>query len=145
MSDIATREDCERLVRAFYARAFDDAIIGWLFTDVAKLDLEAHVPRITAFWETVLLGARSYAGGAFRPHVVLHDKVGLKGGHFRRWLALWAQTVDELFAGATAELAKAHAERVAAAFHERLSTHPSPDDDPLPAVDVLTVIAPRRT
>jgi hemoglobin len=139
--DISTREDCERLVRAFYGRALTDEVIGWLFTDVAKLDLEAHVPRITAFWETVLLGAQSYTGGAFRPHALLHRKAGLRGGHFTRWLALWGQTVDELFAGPTAELAKAHAQRVAAAFHERLEAHAAPDDGP----PVLTVIARRPT
>ena len=50
MADIETRADCERLVRAFYERALVDPVIGWLFTDVAKLDLEEHVPRITDFW-----------------------------------------------------------------------------------------------
>jgi hemoglobin len=118
--DIETRADCERLVRAFYGRALVDPIIGFLFTDVAKLDLEAHVPRITNFWETILLGARSYGGGAFRPHVELHFKVPLKRGHFDRWLYLWAMTLDELFAGERAELAKSHATRVAAAFESRL-------------------------
>lgn len=118
--DIETRADCERLVRAFYGRALVDPIIGFLFTDVAKLDLEAHVPRITNFWETVLLGARSYGGGAFRPHVELHFKVPLTRGHFDRWLYLWAMTLDELFEGERAELAKAHAVRVAAAFASRL-------------------------
>src|SRR3954447_6216632 len=114
--DIESRDDCETLVRAFYAQAFADPLIGWLFTDVAKLDLEAHVPRITSFWETVLLGTPSYAGGAFRPHAELHTKAPLRGGHFVRWLALWDATVDELFAGTTANLAKAHAHRVANAF-----------------------------
>ncbi len=118
--DIETREDCERLVRTFYGRALSDPIIGWLFTDVAKLDLEAHVPRITSFWETVLLGAQSYSGGAFRPHAELHSKARLRAGHFERWLALWRATVDELFAGERAELAKAHAVRVARAFLGRL-------------------------
>jgi hemoglobin len=128
VSDIATREDCERLVRAFYGRALEDPIIGWIFTDVAKLDLEKHIPVIASFWETVLLGARSYSGGAFRPHAELHAKVGLRGGHFVRWLALWEQTVDELFEGERAELAKAHAQRVARAFRQRLDAHASPDD-----------------
>jgi hemoglobin len=123
--DIEDRADCERLVRAFYAKAFADPVIGFLFVDVAKLDLEAHVPRITSFWETVLLGARSYAGGAFRPHAQLHHRVPLRAGHFERWLALWGATVDELFAGERAELAKAHAWRVAHAFHGRLQTMPS--------------------
>ncbi len=73
--DIESRADCERLVRAFYGRALTDPIIGFIFADVAKLDLEAHVPQITSFWETVLLGGQSYRGGAFRPHAELHMKV----------------------------------------------------------------------
>lgn len=119
-TDIETRDDCERLVRAFYGRAMVDSIIGFLFTDVAKLDLVEHVPRITSFWETILLGAHSYGGGAFRPHIELNFKVPLKRGHFDRWLHLWSMTVDELFAGERAELAKSHAIRVAGAFESRL-------------------------
>ena len=138
LHDIETREDCERLVRAFYGRALEDPIIGWLFTDIAKLDLEAHVPRITSFWETVLLGAQTYGGGAFRPHVELHMKARLRAGHFERWLALWRLTVDELFAGERAELAKAHALRVAHAFHRRLESIPVPEDLG-PAPSTLTV------
>ena len=129
-TDIATRADCERLVRAFYGRALDDEIIGWLFTDVAHLDLEAHVPVIASFWETILLGAQSYSGGAFRPHAALNAKAPLRGGHFHRWLALWNETVDELFAGPRAELAKAHAARVADAFHRRLQGLPDPPPPP---------------
>jgi hemoglobin len=124
--DIETRDDCERLVRAFYGRALADAMIGYLFTDVAKMDVEAHIPVIASFWETILLGARSYGGGAFRPHAELHAKSSLRRAHFQRWLVLWEETVDELFAGPRAELAKAHAHRVAHAFHGRLQTHPSP-------------------
>jgi hemoglobin len=120
VADISTREDCERLVRAFYGKALGDPIIGYLFTDIAKLDLEAHVPKIASFWETVLLGAHSYRGGAFAPHAVLHMKAPLQRGHFERWLWLWHATVDELFAGARADLAKSHANRVASAFHGRL-------------------------
>ena len=132
--DIETRADCERLVRAFYGRALEDPIIGWIFVDVAKLDLEAHVPVIASFWETMLLGAQSYSGGAFRPHADLHTKVGLRSGHFERWLVLWRTTVDEMFAGERAELAKAHAARVARAFQGRLATMPEPGD-PAPAGD----------
>jgi hemoglobin len=124
--DIETREDCERLVRAFYSRALVHPIIGFIFTDVAKLDVEAHVPVIASFWETILLGKRSYGGGAFAPHAALHARVPLRAGHFESWLALWRATVDELFEGERAELAKAHAERVAAAFHRRLNAYEPP-------------------
>ncbi len=128
VSDIESRADCERLVRAFYGRALEDPIIGWIFTDVAKLDLDAHVPVIASFWETILLGAQSYSGGAFRPHAALHARIGLRAGHFERWLVLWCTTVDELFSGERAELAKAHALRVGQAFHGRLQALPSPQD-----------------
>ncbi len=125
--DIEDRADCEALVRAFYGRAMGDPVLGFIFTDVRRLDLEAHVPVITSFWETVLLGGRSYRGGAFRPHVEIHAQVGLRAGHFERWLALWHATVDELFAGERATLAKAHADRVAHAFHGRLQAYrPTP-------------------
>ena len=126
--DIETREDCEVLVRAFYGRAMEDAVIGFIFTDVARLDLEAHVPHITAFWETLLLGAQTYDGGAFHPHAALHAKVELRAGHFQRWLGLWYETVDEMFAGPTAELSKATAFRLANAFRGRLERYPSPRD-----------------
>jgi hemoglobin len=144
LRDIESRGDCERLVRTFYGRALEDPIIGFIFVDIAKLDLEAHVPRITSFWETILLGAQSYGGGAFRPHAELHAKVRLRAGHFERWLALWAATVDELFAGDRAELAKAHALRVGRAFHQRLQALPSPADQPAPAGLTVTQHGPRR-
>ncbi|MEZ5123862.1 MAG: group III truncated hemoglobin [Solirubrobacterales bacterium] len=119
--DIETRGDCERLVAAFYDSAMADPMIGYLFTDVAQLDLDKHLPVIASFWETVLLGAQTYAGGAFAVHATLDRKSPLHRAHFERWLVLWGETVDELFAGPTAELAKQHALCVAAAFHRRLA------------------------
>jgi hemoglobin len=138
LRDIEDRGDCERLVRAFYGRAMADTMIGWIFVDVAELDLEEHVPVIASFWETILLGTQSYRGGAFAPHAALHAKAALRGGHFDRWLVLWRATIDELFAGERAELAKAHAARVARAFHGRLQAIPSASGTaaPTPALSV---------
>jgi hemoglobin len=138
VADIETRADVERLVRAFYGRALTDPIIGFIFTDVAKLDLEAHVPRIASFWETVLLGNRTYRGGAFGPHAELHAKVELREGHFERWLQLWFETVDEMFSGDRANLAKIHALRVGRAFHQRLQSFPSPADASASGLTITT-------
>ncbi|WP_354702188.1 hypothetical protein DSM112329_02542 [Paraconexibacter sp. AEG42_29] len=142
LGDIESRADCERLVRAFYGRALTDPVIGFIFTDIARLDVEAHVPVIASFWETILLDAHSYGGGAFRPHAELHARVELRSGHFERWLALWRTTVDELFAGERADLAKSHAQRVAGAFERRLPQRgAAPAGDPV--VGGLLVIEPR--
>jgi len=64
--------------------------------------------------------------------------VRLREGHFTQWLNLWSGTVDELFAGERAELAKAHAHRVAQAFLARLQHVPS-SADPAPLTTGLTV------
>lgn len=129
--DIESPADCERLVRAFYGKAMVDEEIGWIFTDVAQLDLEAHIPVIASFWETILLDAQTYGGGAFGVHAELHRKAGgLRKEHFERWLVLWCQTVDELFDGPLAAAAKVHALRVANAFHGRLQMYPVPDGSP---------------
>jgi hemoglobin len=48
--DIQTRADVDDLMNRFYARAMSDAVIGYIFTDAAELDLETHLPVIGDFW-----------------------------------------------------------------------------------------------
>ena len=86
------------------------------------------MPRITSFWETILLGAGTYSGGAFGPHAQLHAKAELREAHFERWLQIWFGTVDDMFQGERANVAKVHALRVARAFHGRLQNFASPAD-----------------
>lgn len=116
-------------MEAFYERAMSDPVIGFIFVDVAHLDLQEHLPRIASFWQTILLGEHTYTGNPFAAHARLHKQVELRSGHFERWLGLWSQTVDELFIGERAEAAKVHARRVASAFRRRLDEHPSAADD----------------
>jgi hemoglobin len=52
--------------------------------------------------------------------------VELREAHFERWLRLWSTTVDDGFAGERADQAKAHAVRVAHAFHGRLQGFATP-------------------
>jgi hemoglobin len=118
--DIQNRNDIERLVIAFYQRAFADEMLGPIFTDVAQMDLEAHLPQMCDFWETVLFRAGNYRGNAFRPHARINSLFSLQWEHFEQWLSLWAMTVDELFAGSTADLAKQQAAQVGSAIMRRL-------------------------
>lgn len=128
LPDIASRADIERLVDRFYRVAMADPLIGYLFTDVAHLDLDKHRPVITSFWETLLLDAGTYGGGAFGVHYALHQKSPLQAGHFARWVVLWTDAVHELFDGPVATAAVAHGARIAAAFQRRLE---HPELDPL--------------
>lgn len=118
--DLADRKDVETLIQTFYGRAFCDPLLGPVFLDIAHLDLDAHLPVICDFWETVLFRAGTYRRNALQVHAELHEKAPLTIHHFRRWLQLWVATTDDLFAGPKAAAAKTQAGRIAWAFSRRL-------------------------
>jgi hemoglobin len=118
--DLADRDDVAELVTTFYTRAFADEVIGHIFTDVARMDLDRHLPIMCDFWQTVLFNAGLYRRNALQLHYVLHARHPLEQRHFDRWLLLWTTTVDDLFAGPVAERAKLQATRIAGSIHRRL-------------------------
>lgn len=118
--DIEDRSDIADLVETFYRRAFEDDLLGPIFTDVAHLDLDRHLPIMCDFWETVLFRAGLYQRNAFGVHVALNAKTSLGSEHFERWLQIWVTNVDDRFAGEKAERAKTQAGRIAASIHRRL-------------------------
>lgn len=120
LADIRDRADIARLVDAFYARAFADPLIGPIFTEVAQLDLEQHLPVFTDFWETVLFRAGSYRRNALQVHLALSTRTPMSDEHFARWLEIWASNVDELFSGEVAERAKLQATRIGGSMHRRV-------------------------
>ncbi len=111
--DIETRQDIELLVDSFYGKVKADAVIGYLFTDVAQLDFEHHLPVMYRFWETTLLGHLTYKGNPMAVHMQLDKKERLTEAHFNQWLKLFTATVDELFEGQTALEAKNRATQIA--------------------------------
>ncbi|MFK0191178.1 group III truncated hemoglobin [Kitasatospora sp. NPDC090308] len=120
LPDITSRADLERALRLFYRAAFADPLIGPHFTEVARLDLEAHLPRITDFWESALLRTAAYRGNALAPHAALHAVAPLTAAHFGRWVQLWRATLDGRHTGPVTERAKAQAQRIAVAMLRRL-------------------------
>jgi hemoglobin len=122
--DIETRADIEELVELFYTRAMADPVLGPIFNDVARLDLPAHMPVMCDFWEGILLGARKYPGGMMMVHYRLHAQTALAPHHFQRWLDYWVETVDDLFVGQRATVARMHASRVAVAMAARFEQLP---------------------
>lgn len=119
--DIAGREGILNLVEAFYTRAFADDLIGHIFTEVVHMDLVEHLPIMADFWQTVLFKAGLYNRNALKIHVQIHQLEPLTVNHFNRWLQLWCATVDELFYGEKAELAKVQAHQIAGSLHRRVT------------------------
>ena len=110
--DISGPDDIASLVEAFYKRVYDDEVLRPVFTDVARVNLEDHLPKMNRFWNTVLFGVHSYRGNPMETHYQLNRMQPLHECHFLRWLSLWQMTVDTLFEGPVAERAKASAERI---------------------------------
>lgn len=110
--DITQKEDIQLLVDSFYEKVLKDETIGYIFTEVAKLDVPAHMPIMYDFWSSVLLGTTEYKRNPMDKHFALNDMEPLQKKHFNRWLELWFETVDELFEGATAKEAKTRASTI---------------------------------
>lgn len=124
MQDLINRADIERLVDAFYARVGDDAVLGPIFNDVARVDWDTHLPRMYQFWDSVLFGTAGYKGNPLAVHRELAEQTRLTPEHFNHWLDLFSETVDALFAGPTADHAKLRASRIAATLVHHLAAGP---------------------
>lgn len=111
--DLATREDVMALVDGFYDRVRADDLIGPIFDEIARVDWAAHLPKMYDFWEAVLFGAGNFKGNPMAVHRALARHAPLTPDAFDRWLVLFRETIDELFAGAVAEDAKDRAQRIA--------------------------------
>jgi hemoglobin len=120
MADIRDRDDILVLVRTFYETAFQDPLIGTIFTDVARMDLDHHLPIMGDFWESVLFQAGGYHRNALSLHAAVNAEHPLTAEHFDRWLLLWSATVDGLHEGPVADAAKQQAARIGLSMQRRL-------------------------
>lgn len=100
--DISTKQDIEQLIQTFYANLLQIEDIKPVF---AGLDFQTHIPRIVSFWALVLLDEEGYKTNVFDKHIHLPIQLPM----FDTWLATFTKTVDDLFAGEKAELAKQRA------------------------------------
>jgi hemoglobin len=111
--DITTRADIDRLIVQFYEDVKKDDTIGFIFTEVVKINWEHHIPLIVDFWESILLDNLVYTKNAMEVHYTLNNKTPLQKEHFSRWLLLFNTNVDKLFEGKIAALAKTRAKSIA--------------------------------
>ena len=111
-------DDLHDLLVAFYDSVALDPLLAPYF---APVDMREHMPRIVAFWSTIVFQTGRYAGNAFRPHAAMP---GLTGEHFAHWLAVLEATIDTRFVGPIAEHMKNMAHRIAYSMQLRLGIAP---------------------
>lgn len=113
--DIRSIDDIKLLVNTFYQQVQKDALLGPIFNAKIK-DWDKHLNIMYTFWETVLLDGYTYKGTPFNKHIDLP----VNKAHFDQWVALFSQTIDELFEGPAAENAKQRASQFAVIFWSKL-------------------------
>ena len=104
--DIQNSHDIKLLLDTFYSKVLKDETIGYIFNEVAKINVIHHMPILYSFWESVLLGMATYKGNAMLKHIELNKKEPLTDAHFAQWKKLFFETIDELFEGKIADMAK---------------------------------------
>lgn len=81
----------EALVRTFYGKIRDDALLGPVF-GAAIIDWEPHLLKMIDFWSSVALLTHRYDGRPLPAHV----RFDIGPAHFERWLELFRETTAEV-------------------------------------------------
>lgn len=113
-TDIKNREDVFLLVSTFYSRVRVNAEISHFFNETIE-DWPSHLEKLTDFWETNLFMVSKFRGNPMKAHKDVDEKFehSIEQKHFGEWLNLWFQTIDELFEGDRANIAKNRARNMA--------------------------------
>lgn len=127
-NDIASRKDIEKLVDQFYSKIKKDEQIGFIFSDIAMVNWEKHLPIMYDFFENMLFYTGSYTGNPMELHKHVNRLFPLTEDHFRQWNHLFSITVDELFEGTTANLVKQRAKSIAAVMQIKILKESSSAD-----------------
>ncbi|WP_423148149.1 group III truncated hemoglobin [Rubrolithibacter danxiaensis] len=114
--DILTLEDIKQLVDTFYNKVREDAFLAPVFNERIQDRWPEHLEKMYRFWQTVLLDEHTYFGSPFVPHA----KLPVEHAHFERWMALFTETVNELFSGSKAEEAMWRAGKMAEMFEFKI-------------------------
>ncbi len=112
--DIQNRGDVFTLVSAFYEKVRRNPEIGVFFNETIE-DWPAHLEKLTDFWETNLFMVSKFRGNPMKAHkeVDNHFEHSIEQKHFGVWLNMWFATIDELFEGDRANIAKNRARNMA--------------------------------
>ena len=113
-NDIQNREDVFLLVSSFYTKVRSNEKIGHFFNEMIG-DWPAHLEKLTDFWETNLFMVSKFRGNPMKAHkeVDSYFDHSVEQAHFGEWLNIWFETIDELFEGERANIAKNRARNMA--------------------------------
>lgn len=133
--DLLDRTGIELLINSFYDKVREDKTIGFIFTKVAEVHWETHLPKMYDFWETVLFRTGGYKGNPLAAHAKLAPLTEMGRPQFDQWLKLFEKTVDTHFAGENADHIKRCADDMANVIYSKINGVRNPRFDPANLTD----------
>ena len=125
--DIENRKDVNKLVHTFYSTIRKDRILGPIFNKrlVSDAIWDEHLVKLTDFWETNLFQVIKFSGDPMKAHQETDKSMNysVTQDHFVRWLGIWNKTIDSLFIGEKANLAKEKARRMSTHLYINMWKH----------------------
>lgn len=119
--DELTEDGIRRLVDAFYEKVRADPQLAPIFHRAIPGDWEPHLATMRDFWSSVMFTSGRYKGNP----VAVHKRLdGMEPELFGRWLALFGETCEELFAEPIAASLREKAARIAESLRLALFYRP---------------------
>jgi hemoglobin len=118
-----TEESIRSLVDGFYGKVRLDSELGPIFERAIGSSIEAwkpHLQKMYDFWSSITLFSGRYSGQPMRKHL---DLPPFPLELFDRWLALFHETADELFAPELSQVFKLRSQMIAQNLRQALTLY----------------------
>ena len=104
---IESEFEIEMLIDTFYEKVLEHEELSYFFSE-AVMNWEFHKQMFIKYWSKQILFTDSYEGSPLNRHIEVDHRFGrsFTKYHFEEWTRLWVETIDILFEGDKAELAK---------------------------------------
>lgn len=106
-TQITDEADIASLIDHFYEKVLKHPLLSYYFSEAIH-NWPFHKDRFVQYWSKQILFADTYPETPLHRHVAVDRQFeqGFTKKHFEEWERLWVETVDELFEGDKADLAK---------------------------------------
>ncbi|WP_258100222.1 group III truncated hemoglobin [Marinoscillum pacificum] len=125
---IESEFEIEMLIDTFYEKVLEHEELSYFFSE-AVMNWEFHKQMFIKYWSKQILFTDSYEGSPLHRHIEVDHRFGrsFTKYHFEEWARLWVETIDILFEGDKAELAKESGVNMAKNIHLKMYVNRKPE------------------
>ena len=126
-SDIKNEMDIYLLIDTFYEKILKHEKLSYFFKDAVN-NWPYHKQQFVKYWSKQILFTDTYEGSPLPSHIAVDQRFdrSFERSHFEDWLMLWTETVDQLFQGEKAKLAKESGRNMAKNIHLKMFVNRTP-------------------